>query len=215
MNSTIAAREIAGNPNKKENFAASPLDHPDINAVEIVIPDLETPGKIAKAWETPIKKLSENLWFFILIEPFFELSAMYIKIAIRKEVKAIDKFERRILSKKWGTNNLIVPPSKIIGIVANKIDFNNLWCNKVLKKFIFDWLLDLKKSFLKYQIRAKTLPSWIIAEIEGPGSSNPKRRDMTFKWAVLLTGINSVKPWIKPYKIYSKYSKYLLNNLIN
>ena len=62
-------------------------------------------------------------------------------------------------------------------------------------------------SFLKYQIRAKTLPSWIIADKEVPGSSSPKRKDITFKCAVLLTGINSVKPWIMPYKINSKYSK--------
>ena len=100
MNSTIAAKEIAGIPNRKENFAASPLSQPDINAVEIVTPDLEKPGKIAKACEIPIKKLSELLWFFRFIEPFFELSAMYIKIAIRKETIAINKFERRVLSKK-------------------------------------------------------------------------------------------------------------------
>ena len=49
MNSTIAAREIAGIPRRKENFAASPLSHPDIRALEIVTPDLETPGKIANA----------------------------------------------------------------------------------------------------------------------------------------------------------------------
>ena len=49
MNSTIAAREIAGIPKKKENFAASFLSHPDTKAVEIVTPDLETPGIIAKA----------------------------------------------------------------------------------------------------------------------------------------------------------------------
>ena len=49
MNSTIAAREIAGIPKRKENFAALPLSQPDIRAVEIVTPDLETPGKIAKA----------------------------------------------------------------------------------------------------------------------------------------------------------------------
>ena len=48
-NSTIAAREIAGMPKRKEIFAASPLSQPDIRAVEIVTPDLETPGKIAKA----------------------------------------------------------------------------------------------------------------------------------------------------------------------
>ena len=59
INSTIAVRVIAGMPKRKENFAASPLSHPDNRAVEIVTPDLETPGKIAKAWETPIKKLSE------------------------------------------------------------------------------------------------------------------------------------------------------------
>jgi len=64
----------------------------------------------------------------------------------------------------------------------------------------------LQWSFLKYQKRAKTLPSWKIADKDGPGSSIPKKRDMTFKCAVLLTGINSVKPWIKPYKINFKYS---------
>ncbi len=49
INSTIAAREIAGIPKRKENFAASLLSHPDIKALEIVIPDLDTPGKIANA----------------------------------------------------------------------------------------------------------------------------------------------------------------------
>ena len=49
MNSTIAAKEIAGMPKRKEYFAASPLSQPDTKAVEIVIPDLETPGKMAKA----------------------------------------------------------------------------------------------------------------------------------------------------------------------
>ena len=49
INSTIAAREIAGIPKRKENFAASPLSQPDIRALEIVIPDLETPGIIANA----------------------------------------------------------------------------------------------------------------------------------------------------------------------
>ena len=49
MNSTIAARDIAGMPKRKENFAASLLPQPDIRAVEIVTPDLETPGIIANA----------------------------------------------------------------------------------------------------------------------------------------------------------------------
>ena len=64
INSTRAARKIAGMPKRKENFAASLRSQPDTRAVEIVTPDLETPGKIAKACEKPIKKLSENLWLF-------------------------------------------------------------------------------------------------------------------------------------------------------
>ena len=49
MNSTIAAREMAGIPKRKENFAASLLSHPNTKAAEIVTPDRETPGIIAKA----------------------------------------------------------------------------------------------------------------------------------------------------------------------
>ena len=49
INSTIAASVIAGIPKRKENFAASPLSHPEIKALEIVTPDLETPGKMANA----------------------------------------------------------------------------------------------------------------------------------------------------------------------
>ena len=49
INSTIAPREMAGMPKRKENFAALHLSQPDTRAVEIVIPDLETPGKIANA----------------------------------------------------------------------------------------------------------------------------------------------------------------------
>ena len=49
INSTIAAREIAGIPKRKENFAASSFSHPAIRALEIVIPDLETPGNMANA----------------------------------------------------------------------------------------------------------------------------------------------------------------------
>ena len=59
INSTIAAKEMAGIPKIKENLAASSLSQPDTRAVEIVIPDLEMPGKMAKAWERPIRKLSE------------------------------------------------------------------------------------------------------------------------------------------------------------
>ena len=100
----------------------------------------------------------------------------------------------------------MIPPNKTIGIVPIKIDLNNLSCSSDSKNFFEYTFFKIKISFLKYQIKATTLPIWIIAEREGPGSSTPKKIDITFKWAVLLTGINSVKPWIKPYKINFKYS---------
>ena len=43
-----------------------------------------------------------------------------------KDTNAIDRFERRMFSNKYWSNNLIVPPSRIIGIVPIKIDLNNL-----------------------------------------------------------------------------------------
>ena len=95
INSTIAAKEIAGMPKRKENLAASTLSQPDTRAEEIVTPERETPGITANDWKRPINKLFEKLWFFKFKKPFFELSAMYIKIAIRKEINAIDKLERR------------------------------------------------------------------------------------------------------------------------
>jgi len=49
INSKIPAKEMAGIPNRKENFTASPLSQPVNKAVEIVTPDLDTPGKIANA----------------------------------------------------------------------------------------------------------------------------------------------------------------------
>ena len=49
MNSAAPAKKMAGIPNKNENLAASLRSQPDTRAVEMVTPDLETPGKIAKA----------------------------------------------------------------------------------------------------------------------------------------------------------------------
>ena len=145
----------------------------------------------------------------MLINLFLEISAKYIIRAITKEIMAIEKFVRRNVWKKFGINDLIKPPTKIIGIVPIKIDLYNFLYVKIFKIVLEVKLLELKRSLRKYQNIAKTLPSWIIAEIVEPGSSSPKRTDTTLRWAVLLIGTNSVNPWIKPYKKNSKYSKNL------
>ena len=56
-NSTKATNEIAGIPRRNEYLAASFLFHPNKRAIEIVAPERDTPGKIAKAWAIPIYRL--------------------------------------------------------------------------------------------------------------------------------------------------------------
>ena len=91
-----------------------------------------------------------------------------------------------MFSKKEGINIFILPPSKIMGIVPIKIDLNNLSLKRYSRNFLEDWLLKLKISFLKYQAMARTLPSWIVADKDDPGSSIPKKRDIIFKCKLLL-----------------------------
>ena len=86
------------------------------------------------------------------------MSAKYIKKAIRKDIIAIDKLERKTVLKKFGINNLINPPRKIIGIVPIKIDLDNFDLKKELKLIFEVRFLKVKISFLKYQNIAKTLP---------------------------------------------------------
>ena len=125
-NSTKAAKEIEGIPSKKEYFAASFFSHPDKRAIEIVAPDLDTPGIIAKAWKIPIQKLLRYVWVLKLINVLFDLSANSIIKDINIETEAIEKFDRKKESENPGTKILMVPPIKIIGIVAIKIDLYNL-----------------------------------------------------------------------------------------
>ena len=197
-NSKIAAKEIAGIPSRKENLAASFLSQPDKSAIEILAPERDTPGIIAKAWAIPIYKLLRYLWVLKLIDLLVEISAKSITKAINIETNAIERFERKNESENPGINSFVIPPIKTIGIVPINIDLYNLWDRNESLGFLQFVFLKLKILFLKYQNIAKTLPICITADKEEPGSSMPNNRDITFKWAVLLTGINSVKPWIIP-----------------
>ena len=135
---------------------------------------------------------------FKLIDFLVEISAKSIIKDINIDTKAIEKFERKNESENPGTNSFIIPPIKTIGSVPIKIDLHNLLDKNEFFSFIEFLLLKLKILFLKYQIIAKTLPICMIAETEEPGSLIPNNREIIFKCAVLLTGINSVKPWIIP-----------------
>ena len=153
------------------------------------------------------------LWLFKVINLLVELSAKSIINDINKENNPIEIFERKKESENSGTNTLIIPPIKIMGIVPIKIEFFNLLDKNELFILIVFVFLKLKIFFLKYHNIAKTLPICMIADKEEPGSSIPNNKDIIFRWAVLLTGINSVKPWIVPYKINFKKSNIFYLNI--
>ena len=125
-NSNKATNEIEGIPSRKENLVASFLSQPDNRAIEIVAPERDTPGIIAKAWAIPIYKLLRYLWLLILMNLLVEISAKSITNAIKIDTNAIERFERKNESENVGTNSFIIPPKKIIGNVPIKIDLYSL-----------------------------------------------------------------------------------------
>ena len=114
---------------RNEYLAASFLSHPNNSAIEIVAPERETPGIMAKAWAKPIYKLLRYLWLFRLIILLVEISAKSIIKDMNIDNKAIERLERKNESEKPGTNTFINPPKKTIGMVPIKIDLYNLLDN--------------------------------------------------------------------------------------
>ena len=91
-----------------------------------------------------------------------------------------------------------MPPINIIDNVPITIDLI-MWIWIIFFNISLGfWLRNKDIWFRKYQIIAQTLPNCNIAETDNPGSSTPRKIDTILRWAVLLIGKNSVKPWIKP-----------------
>ncbi len=121
MNSTIPEIEIAGMPTRKESFAAVCLSIPENKAEVKVIPDLETPGNIAKDCETPKSKISlklilENDLFFLEY-----ISEKAINIDIRIETIAIENRPLAGESEKPGQYSFTSKPKINMGKLAIKI----------------------------------------------------------------------------------------------
>ena len=120
-NSTKPEIEIAGMPIKKVSLAAVCLSIPENNAEVKVIPDLETPGNIARDCEKPSKIISLNLisfkYFFFV--PHFSERAN--KKAMIIETMAIENKLLKYESEKPGQNTLTSKPKNNIGILAIKI----------------------------------------------------------------------------------------------
>ena len=113
-NSTNPEIEIAGIPIKKESLAAVFLSTPENKAEVKVIPDLETPGNIERAWEIPnkitsLKLISENNLFLLpKISEAARIRAMSIEM-IEMDNKPL-KFEL----VKSGQNNLRTKPIELL-----------------------------------------------------------------------------------------------------
>lgn len=88
-NLTRAAPKMMGVDSKNENLAAPSLVKPISSPVVIVIPERETPGMIASAWDTPISRLVPKVILFIAV--FLELrrSAQYRKMPININIVAM------------------------------------------------------------------------------------------------------------------------------
>ena len=120
-NSTSPEIEIAGMPIRKESLAAVFLSIPENNAEVRVIPDLETPGNIARDWARPKKITSLTLISLnnLLLLP--KTSARANNSDIRIDVIAIENKPLKLESEKLGQYNLMRKPKIHIGMLAKKI----------------------------------------------------------------------------------------------
>jgi hypothetical protein len=66
-NLTMAAPKMIGVDSKNENLAAPSLFKPMSSPVVIVIPERETPGMIASAWDIPMNRLVPKVILLISI----------------------------------------------------------------------------------------------------------------------------------------------------
>ena len=97
-NFTIVAPKIIGVDIKNEKRVAASLVNPISNPDAIVIPERDTPGIIASAWDRPIMMpaLSVRLYISIFLEPF--LSAQYKKMPMVISMHAISGGDLKIVS---------------------------------------------------------------------------------------------------------------------
>ena len=112
-NLTMAAPKMMGVDNKNENLAAPSLVSPISNPVVIVIPERETPGMIASAWDIPMnRQVPKVIWF---ISVFLELrrSAQYRRMPISINITAISIGDLNTVSAFFPNRNPTIAPGTV------------------------------------------------------------------------------------------------------
>ncbi len=110
---TMAAPKIIGVDNKNENLAAPSLVNPLSNPVVIVIPDRETPGIIASAWDIPISMQDPKVMLFISIFLALLRSAQYRTMPIVINITAMRIGDLNVVSALFSNRNPAIAPGTV------------------------------------------------------------------------------------------------------
>ena len=110
---TMAAPKMIGVDNKNENLTAPSLVTPLNSPVVIVIPERETPGIIASAWDSPIKMLVSKVIFLISIFLALLRSAQYRTRPININITAIRGGDRNTPSAFFSNRNPPIAPGTL------------------------------------------------------------------------------------------------------
>jgi hypothetical protein len=183
--SNKVAPRIAGIETKKENRNAVSLSIFLNKSVEMVIPEREIPGITATPCVMPRINASLKLRLFFLpsINFFVESRIMPVHTSARPTARG----EENNPSKKSFPDTPIIPVIKVTTAIRV--------INFILRK---KSRISLKKKI----INARVVPRCKIIEIARLFSVMPRIFCIMTRWPELLTGRNSVKPWIIPKRIY-------------
>ena len=142
-NLTRAAPKIMGVDNKNENLAAPSLVIPPNNPVVIVIPERETPGMIASAWDTPMNMLVPKVIFLISIFLVLLRSAQYRKMPITINIVAMRIGDLNIVSAFFSNR---YPPIAPGTLAATKYQNNR---PSTLRTSVKPFMISCHQSFQK------------------------------------------------------------------
>ncbi len=174
------APKTAGKLKIKEKLKAGIGFKPMKIAEEIVLPEREIPGIIAKAWKQPIIKASKSLGLSFL--------AWGRKNLIEKSNKLVTKRAKEISLrelKRYSIWELSNKPKIAVGIEAMRM------------KIIY-FLVNLIKADQNAKITTKAVAKWTKMSNKTVGWVSLKKCWIITRWPELETGKNSVKPWTRP-----------------
>ena len=108
-----AAPRMMGADNRNENRAAPSLVIPISSPVVIVMPERETPGMIANAWDIPMSMLVPKVILFIPIFSALLRSAQYRRMPIPINITAMRTGDLKMVSAFSSNKNPPIAPGTL------------------------------------------------------------------------------------------------------